>query len=430
MSEVSRLFSFMETDRFILFGALCVIGFVLLNRNYRPVNIFWQMVYIMLVGATYANAFYNHAFSFTFHKDTDFYRNNYVDIAGLPLKNEHKRNVILIFVESFNDEFKKSAEADIKINDENAVSFDNFIEGSMQRWTQGAMFSAFTGTHINYIADYWRYKSLSKTFVYKPCDDCTEYNDAYFNNAYGEEFAFRTPKLSGISKVDRRDGYQNIFVQGGDIDFAGTHNFLLANGYLEENIIGEDKLEQKFGRQNVKESNTRIGVGDEQVFATFAEKISSLDANRPFFATMFTLDFHDGYRDSLENLKRANIVNLNKFIDWYRQQPFYDNTTLIIVGDHNQMGKYVRTGAKIYNAFFNLPDYLPKDVNTHRTFNQIDMFPTVLEIMGYQLPNRKAGMGTSLFAKSQTLAEKYSYDEQENELTSRDMFYYSLWQPI
>lgn len=56
------------------------------------------------------------------------------------------------------------------------------------------------------------------------------------------------------------------------------------------------------------------------------------------------------------------------------------------------------------------------------------VFPTVLEIAGFDLPRRKAGMGTSLFGTDKTLAERQTYEQQEETFSKIDRFYQKLWQ--
>lgn len=42
----------------------------------------------------------------------------------------------------------------------------------------------------------------------------------------------------------------------------------------------------------------------------------------------------------------------------------------------------MEAGGGLYNAFFNLPTHLLNGINLNRSFNQTDVFPTVLEIAG------------------------------------------------
>lgn len=415
-----RFWNFNVTELTVLSVVLIFLYVVNLNRHYSCLNILvWEFICSLFLFLC-LHQFYGDLFVFSSLGKTNFYAENYVNLKEL--KNEKKRNVIVLFLESFNEEFRKAGNG-LEVKDSDAIRFSDFIEGYAQRWTQGALFSAFTGTHIHYVSDYFRY-----FVVYKLNSLKYQYIlESEISNTVGENFDFYTPRINSLGKIGRKNGYQNLFVQGSSIAFSGTKSFLLNNGFDEENIYGEENLETVLGK---KEYQNWQGYKDADVFSVFKQKISALDNERPFFAVLFTMDLHIGdnsYFKSLENIKENTIQNLNDFIDWFKMQDFYDNTTLVVIGDHNRMGKNVVTGEKIYNAFFNLPENLKSDVNVYRSFNQIDMFPTILEIMGFKLPERKAGMGVSLFAKNKTLSERLSYSEQSEVFAKLDRFYYDLW---
>lgn len=419
----SECWHFPKIAFFSLSVILLILFIVNLHQNYSPVNIFYCVVIGCLLTFYYITKVSGNVFIFKERGYSNFYAENYIDVLSEPLKNVQKRNVIVIFVESFNEALRAMEGEDIALQDADSVRFSNFIEGYGQRWTQGALFSALTGVHIHYVSDFWRYKKKVKYVRYMG-EMVLEADEA---NKLGERFEFETPNIGSVGKLSAKDGYQNLFVQGGHLDFSGTRKFLTANGFLAENIYGLIEIEKELGHIDNK-INTFQGYDDRVTFGVFKRKISKLDAEKPFFAVMFTLDTHIGYTVGLKEVQKETIKNLNDFIVWFKKQAFYDNTTLIILGDHNQMGPKVKTGAKIYNAFFNLPDKLKQNIKKERTFNQIDMFPTLLEIMGYELPTRKAGVGVSLFSGVQTLAERSSYPKQVDIFSKNDLFYYQLWQ--
>jgi len=419
----SVCFNFSTVEIFALAVVFFFLFILNLNRCFTSVNVFYCLLLGGLLFFYYITVLFSSNFVFKEREETNFYAENYVDILKHPIKNTKKRNVIVLFVESFNEAFRNVKSQDIVLHDEEGIKFSNFIEGYAQRWTQAALFSSFTGVHIHYISDFWRYKQRVK---YKT-NSHDFINDAVKSSIISGYFDFETPNIGNISKIATNDGYQSLFVQGTSIDFSGTGAFLRANGFRDENIYAVERIKEEFG---IAYSDLTVleGYNDREIFGVFKHKIQSLCQDNPFFAVMFTMDMHAGYKKDFEEIKEENIENLNDFLAWFKQQEFYENTTLVILGDHNQQGRNVKTGAKIYNAFFNLPNKLKQNVNTNRTFNQIDMFPTLLEIMGYDLPERKAGMGTSLFSDKKTLAERYSYQEQEKIFNKNDVFYFELWQ--
>ena len=85
-------------------------------------------------------------------------------------------------------------------------------------------------------------------------------------------------------------------------------------------------------KTNAKEKLSEIGIKDE-----------------PFNFTMLTVDTHfeDGYvceqcQNEFGDNRYANVMacssrQVDAFVKWIQKQPFYENTTIIISGDHLTM---------------------------------------------------------------------------------------------
>lgn len=101
--------------------------------------------------------------------------------------------------------------------------------------------------------------------------------------------------------------------------------------------------------------------------------------------------FEDGYM-SAETLKLydnqySNVIYysdqlVNEFINWVQQQPFYENTTIVISGDHLSIDKdyfndisdkYQRT---VFNEIINSP--IQAEYTKNRQFTTFDLYPTTL----------------------------------------------------
>jgi len=301
-----------------------------------------------------------------------------------------KRNLIVVYVESFNRDFSSIVYngKEYNVNDEDAVIFSYFKEGVEQDFTKVALISSFSGVIPSY----------------------------YTKN-------HRT-----ISQIIKDKDYQMIFVKGGDIEFSDTLGFLKNIGFSEENIIGLSKNKFKdcignlrgcrFSKILKEEDALWWGVEDKVTFSFFERKIEELDKKKPFFAVMFTVDLHDGRNPSesdFENIKTENITNLNNFIAWFKKQDFYENTSLIILADHAKPMTKNKDNVPLYNAFFNLPENLIENLDTNRTFNQTDMFLTMLEIMGFKLPEGQMEYSTTLFSSKKTVAERFTNTQMIDE---------------
>ena len=79
----------------------------------------------------------------------------------------------------------------------------------------------------------------------------------------------------------------------------------------------------------------------------------------------------------------------------------------------------------IFNAFVNARKKAP-DMNRH--FTQVDIFPTLVEALGYEIQGGRLGLGTSLFSKRKTLTEELGETTLNQELKKKNSLYESLWE--
>jgi len=176
-----------------------------------------------------------------------------------------------------------------------------------------------------------------------------------------------------------------------------------------------------------KEELTKLGEGDE-----------------PFHFSMLTVDTHNpGYRCPLcptDNMNtgrdvlnyvdvlRCASLQLDAFIAWCKEQPFFENTTIVVAGDHESMQSFffenlVDAGEKryVYNAFINPAQEPVREKN--RLFTTMDLFPTVLGSIGVRIEGDRLGLGTDLFSKQMTLSEEYGEAYLFDELSKHSTFY-------
>lgn len=152
---------------------------------------------------------------------------------------------------------------------------------------------------------------------------------------------------------------------------------------------------------------------DNWIFAQADSVIATLP--QPFVATVITLTMHDPYKsitgtrtaissdkrfvqDDLNYMEETHLFDsrLGQFLDELRRRGIYDNSVIVIASDHEPR----RTALG--------PDFFTDDILfmvlnsgaslvTDRVIGQIDVFPTVLDLMGvtgYPYP----GLGTSIVA--------------------------------
>lgn len=254
-------------------------------------------------------------------------------------------------------------------------------------------------------------------------------------NSAGEYENF-LPGLTGIGDILEDAGYHNYFMCGSDSAFAGRLDFFSQHGgyYIRDyesaradGIIPEDY-------------HVFWGMEDEYLYEYARQELTEIvSRGENFNFTMLTVDTHhpDGYicrscKDE-HSEQYANVVSCASrqaaaFIGWASEQDWYENTTIVITGDHLSMkndfwediGDYDR---KIYNCFVNLPDGVTAECTVNREFSVMDMFPTILAAIGAEIEGERLGLGTNLFSGAPTLPEKMGKDLFNAELGAYSNYY-------
>ena len=159
---------------------------------------------------------------------------------------------------------------------------------------------------------------------------------------------------------------------------------------------------------------------------------------------MMTMDTHftNGYRCRLcENEFRAQYSNviacasrqLDSFLKWLSEQPFYENTTVVIVGDHPTMDTKYTNSLKYASEKYERKSYcailnsaVAFDLGQTRHFTSMDMYPTTLAAMGFSIEGNRLGLGVNLFSSESTMLEKYGAQKLNDLLEERSDFYDQL----
>jgi phosphoglycerol transferase len=172
-------------------------------------------------------------------------------------------------------------------------------------------------------------------------------------------------------------------------------------------------------------------VQDKETF-TFAKQI--LDTiSEPFTLTFFTIDTHapnglydpdcikiDDEMNEDERLKacvRCVSRELNKFLDSLKRKTYYDNTSIVVFGDHLFPGSRLVKGAtnRRWINFFINESKVPVH-GENRLYSDIDMFPTILSSMNFDIEGDRLGFGTDLFSDKRTLVESIGLDSLNSEI--------------
>ncbi len=239
---------------------------------------------------------------------------------------------------------------------------------------------------------------------------------------------------TSLGEILEENGYKNYLIIGSDAKFGERDKYFKEHG----NYSIYDYEYFRINREIPYNYYKWWGIEDSKLFELAKQKITNISKNNtPFNITLLTADthFYEGYVDkSCPQKFKENYANsfycedilLYNFIKWIQKQEFYQNTTIIITGDHLTMrndfyktnNNYERT---VFNLFINEISNNPKTKN--RNFTAFDIYPTTISSIGGNIKNEKLGLGTNLFSNKKTLSEKIGYKTLAKEIQKKSDFY-------
>ena len=147
----------------------------------------------------------------------------------------------------------------------------------------------------------------------------------------------KTQTLPGIVKQFNQLGYKSSFWYGGDINFANLHSYIINSGFSI--IVSKDNFRVD------KSSFSSWGVHDHIFLNTLKDSMEIV--REPFFTVALTLSSHEPFEVPMapvfkgndEVTKFRNSIyytdkSLGAFLDWAKQQKWWQNTLVILVADH------------------------------------------------------------------------------------------------
>ena len=352
---------------------------------------------------------------------SSFIDDNYVDPKEVTLTfPEKKRNLIYIFLESmetaYSDEdnggaFEKDVIpelTEIAQENEEFSGKDNKLNGGYSMpgttWTMGAMFAQTSGLPLKI--------SISANEM--------DTQDNFF------------PGITTIGDILSDAGYSQTLLLGSNATFGGRKLYFSEHGNYD---IIDYNYAMEQGWLSTEEYPVWWGYDDQKLFEFAKNRLGELATqNEPFNLTMLTVDtyFEDGYvcdkcDDRFGNNQYANVMacsskQVAEFVEWVQQQDFYENTTIVISGDHPTMDSdfcedvdesYTR---KVYTAYINGGK---SELSNARNYTTMDAFPTTLAAIGVEIEGNRLGLGTNLFSSEQTLTERFGIEKEEKELNKQ-----------
>ncbi len=360
-------------------------------------------------------------------KETDIFMEEYVDPNDTAITfPDEKRNLIYIYLESMETTFFSQAlggalettvipelynlaSLNTNLSHNSSVGGARTVSGAT--WTMGALVAHTSGLPLKLPV-------------------------GIDGNKFSEYFDEFLPGVKTINDILADEGYYQVLMFGSDSEYGGRKFYFEQHGIdkiLDLYTAYEDGL--------VPDGYWEWwGFEDLHLYDYAKAELTEISQkDKPFSFTMLTADTHhisgyvceqceNNFAEQYENVYSCASRQLYNFILWLQQQDFYEDTTVVITGDHYSMDdgymqRNVENGytRRVYNCILN-----PACANENaknRDLTTLDMFPTTIAALGCSIDGDRLGLGTNLFSNTPTLAEKMGYAEFNNELALTSSYY-------
>lgn len=363
------------------------------------------------------------------------YEDDYVDPKSVELTfPEKKRNLIYIFAESLETSYMSKDKGGsqnenllpklTEMLDQGAINFSNTEQYG------GALATPATGFTVGGLVAQTAGVPVKVSFEAK-----TAGNEGVDANHFGNDVKNFLPGAYSLGEVLQKQNYNQVFMLGSEVAFAGRDKYFSQHGDYQ--IVDYNTAKEK--KWIPKDYKVWWGYEDEKLFEHAKDVVSDLaEQDKPFNFTMLTADTHfeDGlmtdktpklFDDQYSNVIHYSDEQIASFIQWAKEQPFYENTTIIVVGDHLTMDRdfFNPVSDSYQRTVFNLIENSIITTNhvKNRSFNTMDLYPTTLASLGVKISGNRLGLGTNLFSNKKTLMEELGIDKFNFEVSKRSSYY-------
>lgn len=202
---------------------------------------------------------------------------------------------------------------------------------------------------------------------------------------------FCSNQLNSLPELLKEQGYATSFYHGAKEGSMNFKSFTKAIGVTS--YVGLES----YPEQSHFDGNW--GVWDHQMLPFFGRELGR--AKQPFFSALFTLSSHHPYQVPAQFEKRLKAgpeplcrsiaytdLSLRQFFKRFQNEDWFKNTLFVITADHvgptcQQQFQTLDWRYRIPIAFYHPSRKLPKPVK-NLVFQQIDIMPTVLDLLGFK----------------------------------------------
>lgn len=231
-------------------------------------------------------------------------------------------------------------------------------------------------------------------------------DNPYISSPYGNN------KINSLATILADKGYETAFFHG------ATNGSMRFDGFASQ--AGFKNYFGRFEYNNDKHFDKTWGILDEYFNPWTAKQITKL--KEPFFSTLFTLSSHHPYyipnhmKGKLKTGPEPICASINyadyslkKFFLEAKKQPWFNNTLFVICADHtpatNNLFYSQRSQMYKIPILFYHPKKLINPVKEKKIFQQLDILPTVLDLLNVK--TKFYSFGNSYFKNTEREAFTY-----------------------
>ncbi|MGV9013918.1 MAG: LTA synthase family protein [Flavobacteriales bacterium] len=220
-------------------------------------------------------------------------------------------------------------------------------------------------------------------------------DEAFIESPYAQQ------PITALPGLLVREGYSSAFFHGGHNGTMGFDAFAKAAGF--QRYVGRDQY------PDAADYDGTWGIRDRPFLQFFAKEMDK--QQQPFVNCLFTLSSHHPYKlleadaerfaggdlPIMPTLRYADDA-LRQFFATAETMPWFRNTLFVITADHTaDLERSGQTSGAAFDHWVPMLFYMPASITPrmeNRVTQQIDILPTVLDLIGYPEPFFAFGSST------------------------------------
>lgn len=331
-------------------------------------------------------------------------------------------NVLLMYLESiertYANELFGDAYEDLNVLGERGVVFEGVRQMDNTGWTMAGMIASQCGV---------------------PLMPAGLLHDSQF-----EPLSAVVPGVDCLGDILAAQGYRLSYLGGASTQFAGKGLFY--RGHQFNTVHGREDIEPELADPEYVNS---WGLYDDTLYDITAEEIRRLNRedDGPWGVVNLSLAGHAPYgfpaqtcinrqgefdgQDILYSVECSAWLARN-LIERLESEGLLDNTLVVVLSDHLTMRVSVwdqLTTLDRDNTLIMLGDGIAPQ-RIRRDATMLDVFPTLLDALGFNLDEHRAGLGASLLSDKPTLVEIHGINILNERLREETALQHRLWDGI